>query len=82
MFSNIYKENFNYDAIKQTISNEDPDVVMFVEFSDEHEDEMKEFFKENYPYMNRNSWSTMLAGDVVFSKIPLENITETHLVDA
>jgi endonuclease/exonuclease/phosphatase (EEP) superfamily protein YafD len=24
----------------------------------------------------------MLAGDVVFSKIPLENITETHLVDA
>jgi hypothetical protein len=32
-----------------------------VEFSDEHEDEMKEFFKKNYPYMNRNSWSTMLA---------------------
>jgi hypothetical protein len=48
-----------------------------VEFSDEHEDEMKEFFKENYPYMNRNSRSTMLAGDVVFSKLPINNATTT-----
>ena len=43
---------------------------------------MKEYFRENYPYMNRNSRSTTLAWDVVFSKIPLENITETHLVKA
>ena len=48
-----------------------------VEFSDEHEDEMKEFFKENYLYMNRNSRSTMLAGDVVFSKLPIESATTT-----
>jgi hypothetical protein len=40
---------------------ENPDIVIMVEFSDEHEDEMKEFFKDNYPYMNRNSRSTMLA---------------------
>jgi hypothetical protein len=53
-----------------------------VEFSDAHEDKMKDYFQENYPYMNRNSRSTMLAGDVVFSKIPLENITETHQVEA
>jgi endonuclease/exonuclease/phosphatase (EEP) superfamily protein YafD len=43
---------------------------------------MKEFFKENYPYINRNSRSTMLAWDVVFSRIPIENITETHIVEA
>ena len=48
-----------------------------VEFSDNHEDEMKDFFKENYQYMNRNSWSTMLAGDVVFSKLPIENAYTT-----
>ena len=60
---------------------ENPDIVILVEFSDKHEDEMKQFFKDNYPYMNRNSWSTMLAGDVVFSRIPLKNITETHIVE-
>ena len=81
-YSNIYYKNTDYKTLQQKIELENPDIVVLVEFSDNHEDEMKEFFKENYPYMNRNSRSTMLAGDVVFSKIPLENITETHLVEA
>ncbi len=81
-YSNIYYKNTDYKTLQQKIEKENPDIVVLVEFSDNHEDEMKEFFRENYPYMNRNSRSTMLAGDVVFSKIPLRNITETHLVEA
>lgn len=81
-YANILFKNTDYASLQKKIEQEDPDIVILVEFSDEHEDEMKEFFKENYPYMNRNSRSTMLAGDVVFSKIPLENITENHLVSA
>lgn len=81
-YSNIYYKSTDYQSLQDKIVQENPDIVILVEFSDEHEAEMKEFFKENYPYMNRNSRSTMLAGDVVFSKIPLENITETHLVEA
>ena len=81
-YANILYKNTDYTSLQKKIEQEDPDIVILVEFSDEHEDEMKEFFKENYPYMNRNSRSTMLAGDVVFSKIPLENITENHLVSA
>ncbi len=81
-YANIYYKNTEYTALQQKIEKENPDIVILVEFSDEHEDEMKDFFKKNYPYMNRNSRSTTLAGDVVFSKIPLENITETHLVEA
>jgi hypothetical protein len=37
MYSNIYKDNNNFSGIIDTIKTEDPDVVMFVEFSDEHE---------------------------------------------
>ena len=81
-YANILYKNTDYQSLKEKIEEENPDIVILVEFSDEHEDEMKEFFKKNYPYMNRNSWSTMLAWDVVFSKIPLENITENHLVSA
>lgn len=81
-YGNIYYKNIDYHSLQQKIEEENPDIVILVEFSDAHENEMKEFFKKNYPYMNRNSWSTMLAWDVVFSKIPLENITETHLVEA
>jgi len=81
-YANILYKNTNYLTLQEKIVKENPDIVILVEFSDEHEDEMKEFFKKNYPYMNRNSRSTMLAWDVVFSKIPLENITESHLVSA
>jgi len=81
-YANILYKNTDYKSLQEKIEKENPDIVILVEFSDEHEDEMKEFFKKNYPYMNRNSRSTMLAGDVVFSKIPLENITENHLVSA
>lgn len=81
-YANILYKNTDYESLKQKIIEENPDIVIMVEFSDEHESEMKEFFKEKYPYVNRNSWSTMLAGDVVFSKLPIENITETHIVEA
>jgi len=66
-------KNTDYKSLQEKIIEENPDIVIMVEFSDDHEDEMKDFFKENYPYMNRNSRSTMLAGDVVFSKLPIEN---------
>ena len=81
-YANILYKNTDYKSLQDKIIEEDPDIVVMVEFSDDHEEEMKEFFKENYPYMNRNSRSMTLAWDVVFSKIPLENITETHEVEA
>ena len=81
-YSNIYYKNTDYKSLQQKIDKENPDIVILVEFSDDHEENMKQFFKENYQYMNRNSRSTMLAWDVVFSKIPLKNITETHVVEA
>lgn len=81
-YANIYYKNVDYKSLQEKIIKENPDIVVLVEFSDDHEDEMKDFFKKNYPYVNRNSRSTMLAWDAVFSKIPLEIITETHKVEA
>ena len=78
-YANILYKNTDYKSLEQKVIEENPDIVIMVEFSDEHEDEMKEFFKENYPYMNRNSRSTMLAWDVVFSKLPIENATTTWI---
>lgn len=72
-YANILYKNTDYESLKQKILQENPDIVVLVEFSDDHEDEMKDFFRESYPYMNRNSRSTMLAGDVVFSKLPIKN---------
>lgn len=81
-YANILYKNTDYKSLQQKIEEKNPDIVVLVEFSNDHEYEMKDFFKKSYPYMNRNSWSSMLAWDVVFSKIPLKNITETHMVKA
>ena len=78
-YANIYYKNIDYNSLQETINEKNPDIVILVEFSDDHEDEMKVFFKENYPYMNRNSRSTMLAGDVVFSKLPINKSYTTWI---
>ena len=78
-YSNILYTNDDYKSLEQKIEQENPDIVILVEFSDDHEKEMKEFFRWKYPYMNRNSRSTMLAWDVVFSKLAIKNATTTWI---
>ena len=36
-YANIYYLNYDFESLKQRIKQEDPDVVILVEFSDEHE---------------------------------------------
>lgn len=78
-YANILYTNDNFKSLEQKIEHENPDIVILVEFSDDHEREMKEFFRWKYPYMNRNSRSTMLAWDVVFSKLAIKNATTTWI---
>lgn len=78
-YANILYKNADFKSLQNAIESEDPDIVILVEFSDEHEDEMKDFFQKKYPYVNRTSRSITLAWNVIFSKIPLENKTETYL---
>ena len=73
MYSNIYKDNNNFSGIIDTIKTEDPDVVMFVEFSDEHEKWLREFVSENYPYYDKTNWTVIYGGSVVMSKYPITN---------
>ena len=73
-YANILYTNTGFDILEQTITKEQPDVVVLVEFSDLHKENMEDFFRTNYPYMSRNSWSETLAWDIIFSKYPLENI--------
>ena len=69
--------NFN-DKIKETIQSEDPDIVMFVEFSDEHEDWLKDFINEHYPYYDKTNRSRIFWGSVVMSKYPITNFINKY----
>ncbi|MEI6773797.1 MAG: hypothetical protein WCL18_03070 [bacterium] len=72
----MHKDNVQYDAIKKTISDTDPDMLMFVEFADHHYEHLKDFLQLEYPYTNTTTWSKKFVGSMVFSKYPLSNKAE------
>lgn len=73
LYANIHKDNIDYEGIKKTISDNNPDMLMFVEFADHHYDHLKEFLTTTYPYTNNTTRSKKFVGSMVFSKYPLVN---------
>ena len=73
LFANIHKDNISYDAIRNLISKTNPDMLMFVEFTDHHYDNLKDFLQSSYPYTNTTTWSKKFVGSMVFSKYPIIN---------
>jgi len=73
-YANILYTNYDYESLKKQIEANNPHVVVLVEFSSQHEEALKDWFQERFPYVNRNSRSTKLAGDVVFSKYPIRDL--------
>ena len=73
LFANIHKDNINYEGIKKTISDTDPDMLMFVEFADHHYEHLKDLLQAKYPYTNNTTRSKTFIGSMVFSKYPLTN---------
>lgn len=73
LFANIHKDNIEYKAIEKTISDANPDILMFVEFADHHYEHLKAFLQATYPYTNNTTRSKKFVGSMVFSKYPLNN---------
>ena len=76
LYSNILYKNHNYTGILDWINKYDADVVLMVEFTDEHYQNMKENLHDKYPYSARTSWSQKYFWNVVFSKYPIDNLTD------
>jgi endonuclease/exonuclease/phosphatase (EEP) superfamily protein YafD len=55
------------------IRENNPDLLMFVEFADHHYEHLKSFLQENYPYINSTTWSKQFIGSMVFSKYKIDN---------
>jgi hypothetical protein len=53
-YANILYTNYDYESLKKQIDDNGYDMVVLVEFSQQHEKALKEFFQERFPYVNRN----------------------------
>ena len=63
LFANIHKDNSNYTWIEITISEANPDMLMFVEFTDTLYSHLKGFLQAQYPYTNSCLLYTSDAAD-------------------
>ena len=79
LYSNILYTNDDYEGLQQMIKDRNPDMVFMVEFTDDHNENLQEILKIEYPYSARTTWSKKYFGGVVFSKRPVKNLT--HAVD-
>lgn len=75
-FANIKKNNYQYDALLDMVASNNPDVLMFVEYADHHDQNIMPLLHDTYPYSNRFSWSKKHIGTIVFSKYPINNLAD------
>lgn len=73
LYANIHKDNTDYSWIKKTIQDTNPDLILFVEFSENHYTHLKDFLQTRYPYINSTTRSKKFIGSMVFSKYKIEN---------
>jgi len=77
LYANIFWKNDKYSDLQKLIEEKNPDILMFVEFSDHHYEALKDFLAKSYPYVNRTTWSKdLMVGWIVFSKYPINNLSE------
>ncbi len=72
-YANIHKNNTDYTNMQRLIEKQNPDVLLLVEFADHHYTHLKDFLDKQYPYSNSSRWWKKYVGNMVFSKIPIEN---------
>ena len=60
LFANLLWTNDDYQAIEDVVSQNDPDVLMFVEFSEDHYLHLGDFLSKKYPFVNRTTRSKKL----------------------
>ena len=76
LYSNILYKTKNYDELNEWIDENESDMILMVEFTDDFWENMKDSLNEKYPYSSRVEYSDKYYWNVVFSKYPIKNLTE------
>lgn len=75
LYSNILYKNQDYTGLVDWIRKDNPDIVLMVEFTNDHYQNMKEILHDEYPYSAINNFSKKYFGNVVFSKYPITDLS-------
>lgn len=76
--ANIWYKNAKTDEMRTFLENENADIIMLTEFTNDHYAILKDYFDINYKYQSLriDDLSFPYTGKVVFSRYPLTNYPE------
>ena len=78
--ANIWYKNTQTEEIQKFLENENADIVMLTEFTNDHFIALQDYFDKNYDYqsMKIEDLSFPYTGKVVFSRYPLRDIKDSN----
>lgn len=78
--ANIWYKNKQTEEIQKFLENENADIVMLTEFTNDHFIALQDYFDKNYDYqsMKIEDLSFPYTGKVVFSRYPLRDIKDSN----
>ena len=83
LYGNIRYKNDRMDELVDIIDQYSPDLLFFVEYTQDHHSYLYPVLSEAYPYINTEyPQSVGPAGKVMYSKYPFENLAPTLEVSA
>ncbi len=74
LYSNIYYKNESLSWLIQMIESQQPDVILLVEYTKQHNEVLAALLKQDYPYVSRYIGGKWYDGDVIYSRYPLKKI--------
>lgn len=77
-YANIYHQNPYTQQLLEQIQQENPDIVMLVEYAQLQDNAISSLLQEEYPYVSRLLGVRGYDGDVIFSRSPLETISHDN----
>ncbi len=75
LYSNILYRTKNYSWLLEWIDENNSDVLLMVEFTEDFDLAMRSVLLEKYPYTARMSFADKYYWNVIFSKYPVENLS-------
>lgn len=74
MYANIYSKNEEYESLKNTIERGNPDIAIFVEFGEIHEEYLSTYLNNNLANINEYQRIRLAKGIMALTKNTIENI--------
>lgn len=76
LYANIFANNSDYEDIEKVLEREKPDLILFTEFYEKHENFLIDFMHKSKIHLDKKNWTILWYWNAVYSKFPIINFNK------